>query len=983
MEKDYEIKKISDYIWEVPKKGSMKVPVRIYASEKLLKKIKEDGSIEQGINVATLPGIQGKSIMLADAHRGYGASIGGVAGIDAENGFISPGMTGFDINCIHPEAKVSTKFGTYLEIKELEKNWENTDVQFFDLITKSPGKTNMLLFMKKLEDHLYNIKTKNGRILRVTKEHPVLTQDGMKKAENLTENDKLVLSPFKGVKYEEPGDGRVIARKDIERVLDKIGVTSKGNSKKQILNYLQKRDLLELRYNSPKLPILIKLMGFIFGDGVLGLGKDKISQARFYANQEDLEKIKGDLKSIGINCSNIYKRLRNHEIKTNYGVSRFKYMEMSVGSNSKSFAVLLATLGVPVGRKTHKKYRIPGWLMKAPLWQKRLFLASLFGAELSKPKTLNKYNFYESQLNMNKSEGLKQNGIDFLNDIRKLLLEFGINSNEPVFVQGNNYNGVNGKTIGLRLSINNSNESAIRFYESIGYEYNIKKQRLACLAVSYLKLKEGVNDIRKETREQARLLYNSGVNHKEIKEILCGNYINERFIERSIWESTKEIPRIALSFLSFEDYCRQYAIGDYGLVYEEVESIEKIPYNGYVYDFTINDKNHNFIADNFVVSNCGVRLLTTNLEHDQVEEKIQPLLDSLFKDVPAGVGGKSIFKLTKEELDEVLNKGVDWAVEKGYATKEDKEHCEEFGRLEKTDASKVSDKAKDRGKHQFGTLGAGNHFLEIQTIDEIYDKKLAETFGIKKKGLVVVMIHTGSRGLGHQTCSDYLRRIEKEHPDIMAKLPDKDLAYAKIGTQTADDYFKAMCAAANFAWTNRQLITYQIRKSFKEIFPKSELKLVYDVCHNIVKEEEYEINGKKKRLFIHRKGATRAFGPGREEVPKDYRSVGQPIIIPGSMGTASYVLIGTENAREETFGSTVHGAGRNLSRHKALKEFRGEKIRDDLEKRHIYLRAKSWKGVAEEAPLAYKDIDEVVKVSHEVGIGNLVVRLVPLACIKG
>ena len=381
--------------------------------------------------------------------------------------------------------------------------------------------------------------------------------------------------------------------------------------------------------------------------------------------------------------------------------------------------------------------------------------------------------------------------------------------------------------------------------------------------------------------------------------------------------------------------------------------------------------------------NCGVRLLTTNLEHDQVEEKIQPLLDSLFKNVPAGVGGKSIFRLSKEELDEVLNKGVDWAVEKGYATKEDKEHCEEFGRLEKTDASKVSDKAKDRGKHQLGTLGAGNHFLEIQTIDEIYDKKLAETFGIKKKGLVVVMIHTGSRGLGHQTCSDYLRRIEKEHPDIMAKLPDKDLAYAKIGTQTADDYFKAMCAAANFAWTNRQLITYQIRKSFKEIFPKSELKLVYDVCHNIVKEEEYEINGKKKRLFIHRKRATRAFGPGREEVPKDYRSVGQPIIIPGSMGTASYVLIGTEKAREETFCSTVHGAGRNLSRHKALKEFRGEKIRDDLEKRHIYLRAKSWKGVAEEAPLAYKDIDEVVKVSHEVGIGNLVVRLVPLACIKG
>ncbi|MBS3146036.1 RtcB family protein [Candidatus Woesearchaeota archaeon] len=398
-----------------------------------------------------------------------------------------------------------------------------------------------------------------------------------------------------------------------------------------------------------------------------------------------------------------------------------------------------------------------------------------------------------------------------------------------------------------------------------------------------------------------------------------------------------------------------------------------------------------FDAENGIISpsavgfdqNCGVRLLTTNLEHDEVEEKIHPLLDSLFANVPAGVGGKSIFRLSKEELDEVLNKGVDWAIKNKYATKEDKEHCEEFGRLEKADASKVSEKAKDRGKNQLGTLGAGNHFLEIQTVNEIFDKKIAKKFGIIHKGQVVVMIHTGSRGLGHQTCSDFLRRMEKEDPKMIDSLPDKDLAYAKVGTNTAEDYFKAMCAAANFAWTNRQLITYQTRKSFKEIFPKSELKLVYDVCHNIAKEEEYEINGKKKRLIIHRKGATRAFGPGRKEVPEVYRDIGQPIIIPGSMGTASYVLVGTKKAEQETFSSTAHGAGRNLSRHQALKQFRGEQIKADLEKRHIYLKAKSWKGIAEEAPLSYKDIDEVVKVSHEVGIGNLVARLTPLACIKG
>lgn len=381
--------------------------------------------------------------------------------------------------------------------------------------------------------------------------------------------------------------------------------------------------------------------------------------------------------------------------------------------------------------------------------------------------------------------------------------------------------------------------------------------------------------------------------------------------------------------------------------------------------------------------NCGVRLLATNLEHNEVEEKIHQLLESFFKNVPAGVGSKSIFRLTKEELETVLEKGVEWAVEKDYATEEDKNHCEEAGRLEQADASKVSDKAKDRGKNQLGTLGAGNHFLEIQIIDKIFDKEIAKVFGIEKEGQIVVMIHTGSRGLGHQVCSDYLRRMEKESPDIVSSLPDKDLIYAKTGTQTADDYFKAMCCAANFAWTNRQIITYQVRKSFKEIFPKSELKLVYDVCHNVAKLEEYEIKGKKKKLFIHRKGATRAFGPGREELPEVYRKVGQPILIPGSMGTSSYVLVGTEKAKQETFSSTAHGAGRNLSRHQALKEFRGEKIKTDLEKRHIYLKAKSWKGVAEEAPLAYKDIDEIVKVSHETGIGNLVARVIPLGIVKG
>ncbi|QQG38577.1 MAG: RtcB family protein [Candidatus Woesearchaeota archaeon] len=382
--------------------------------------------------------------------------------------------------------------------------------------------------------------------------------------------------------------------------------------------------------------------------------------------------------------------------------------------------------------------------------------------------------------------------------------------------------------------------------------------------------------------------------------------------------------------------------------------------------------------------NCGVRVLTTSLKKEDVEPKIKELLEIMFRNVPPGVGEQSKFKLSKEELDEVLKKGVDWAIENGYATEEDKRHCEEYGGLEQADASKVSDTAKKRGKSQLGTLGAGNHFLEVQSVNKIFNKEIAKKFGINEEGQVVLMIHTGSRGLGHQTCSDYLRRIERESPEIINKLPDKDLAYAPADSKTAKDYFGAMCAAANFAWVNRQLITYQVRNSFQEVFGKEvELKLLYDVCHNIAKIEEYEINGKNKKLYIHRKGATRAFGPGKKEVPETYRDLGQPIIIPGTMGTASYVLIGTNEAMQETFSSTAHGAGRVMSRTQANKTFRGEKIKQDLEKNNIFIKATSWKGIAEESPGVYKDIDEVVKVSDKVGIGKIVCRLTPLGVVKG
>ncbi len=382
--------------------------------------------------------------------------------------------------------------------------------------------------------------------------------------------------------------------------------------------------------------------------------------------------------------------------------------------------------------------------------------------------------------------------------------------------------------------------------------------------------------------------------------------------------------------------------------------------------------------------NCGVRLLASNLDKKDVIPKIKEIVNELFNNIPCGVGKDSNLRLDDKELDNVLNNGLDWALERGYATKEDLERCEENGHMKTADASKVSPRAKKRGRKQLGTLGAGNHFLEVQYVDEIYDEEVAEVFGIKQKGQIVVMIHSGSRGLGHQVCSDYLRKIEEEFKEVVEKLPEKDLAYAPTGSKLAKDYLGAMSAAANFGWCNRQLIAYGARNAFKRVFgDKVRLDMIYDVAHNIAKVEEYEIDGKKRKVYVHRKGATRAFGPGHKEIPEVYRKVGQPILIPGSMGTASYVLVGTDKAMNETFSSTPHGAGRLMSRHEANRRFKSERIKRDLEEHKIYIKAASSRGITEEAPNAYKDVDEVIKVADKVGIGKKVARLKPLGVIKG
>ena len=375
----------------------------------------------------------------------------------------------------------------------------------------------------------------------------------------------------------------------------------------------------------------------------------------------------------------------------------------------------------------------------------------------------------------------------------------------------------------------------------------------------------------------------------------------------------------------------------------------------------------------------------TNLSETDVRPKINELIDKLFRNIPSGVGSKGKIKLSISELDEAVKGGAKWAIEKGYGWEEDSQRQEENGCVKEADPSKVSEKAKSRGAPQFGTLGAGNHFLEVQKVEKVIDAHTAGLFGLEE-GKIVVMLHCGSRGFGHQVCDDYIRVMLNASKKYGIKLPDPELCCAPLGSKEAGDYFGAMYSAVNYAFCNRQVMTHWIRETFEDVFKKSSdalgMKLVYDVCHNIAKVEEHDVGGKKTKLCVHRKGATRAFPAGRQEIPSLYRNAGQPVIIPGSMGTASYVLVGEESGRE-CFYSTCHGAGRTMSRHEAIRTYKGSDVKQSLEKKGILLRATGWDVISEEAPGAYKDIDEVVKGVELAGVSRIVARLTPIGVAKG
>lgn len=380
--------------------------------------------------------------------------------------------------------------------------------------------------------------------------------------------------------------------------------------------------------------------------------------------------------------------------------------------------------------------------------------------------------------------------------------------------------------------------------------------------------------------------------------------------------------------------------------------------------------------------NCGVRLLASPFAEKDVRPKLETLLNQIFRDVPCGTGRHGLLDVGKTDLDDVLRDGAQWAIRKGYGKEEDAAHIEDYGKIPNADPALVSPRAKERGHNQLGTLGSGNHFLEIQIVTNVFDDSIASRFGLHKDQ-IVVLLHSGSRGLGHQVCTDYLDFMQTAMKKYGISVVDRQLACVPVQSQEGKDYLRAMAGAANFAFANRQMITHWARYAFQRIMGSGDLKIVYDVCHNIAKVEEHLVNGGRKQVLVHRKGATRAFPKGHPVLPEEIRDVGQPVLIPGSMGTCSYVLVGTEQAMKETFGTSCHGAGRAKSRTQAKRETTSEELLREMKGKGILVKGQSRSGLTEEKPDAYKDVSQVVDVVHNAGLAKKVAKLVPIAVMKG
>jgi tRNA-splicing ligase RtcB len=955
---EFTLEKVRDYVWEMPREGEMRVPARVLASEALLEEIEDDKTLEQLRNTTHLPGIQKYAICMPDGHQGYGFPVGGVAGIDTENGCISPGAVGYDINCLPGDTEVRLSFGRRTEIEDLESRFETEQATVAaDTLTSSP----IRLFTDSGEKTVYEVETATGDRIEATADHPFRTPDGMQDLEALDIGDRVSVQPFQGLEHEDPTKVTLLTAADFEE------------QNPQTRRVLSERDILPLTTADEKFNRFLKILGFFTGDGSFG-GE---GQTWFYADPEDLEAIRDDIRAIGFKPSKIYSRERTHEVDG----KEFEATETSFKPTSKAFRLVLQKLGAPRGKKVESGFTTPWYFDHLTDWQKALYFSAYFGAEMNAPAAQHDKNLYCPKVSQNRTPQSVDAGREFLRDMADFLGDVGIETNE--IEEFETESNSEREMRRLRLGIKNDTDNLVRFFSKVGYRYHQDKRKKAVKAIQYLKAKEREIQRRESIAAEAKTLADGGTDVQQIKEEFD---INDRFVERRIWSGRSGRPRPGDEFPGFEEFCESCSVADDLTVTSEIVSIEEVGTKR-VYDIGVEHDAHNFLANGFVVSNCGVRMMKTNLTYEDVQGREAGLVDKLFANIPSGLGGGGVHDGSMDDIEAILERGMDWALEEDYAVEDDLAHCEDEGYRPEADAGKVSQKAKDRGMNQIGSLGSGNHFLEVQRVTDVYREDVAADFGLEEDQ-VVVLIHCGSRGLGHQVCTDYLRDIEQTHQGLLDQLPDKELAAAPAGSQLAEDYYGAMCAAINFAWVNRQLVMHRTRRVFEQVFDRSweamDMHLLYDVAHNIAKKEVHDVEGEDKELYVHRKGATRAFPAGRPEVPSAYRDVGQPIIIPGSMGAGSYVLRGGEHSLAETFGSTAHGAGRLMSRTQAKQEFWGEDVQDDLrEQQHIYVKAQSGATVAEEAPGVYKDVDEVVRVSDALGIGDRVARTYPVCNIKG
>ncbi len=986
------LEKIDDYRWRIPESYArgMRVPGLIFSDERLLKDITNDQSLQQVANVAHLPGIVKASMAMPDIHWGYGFPIGGVAAMDANEGVVSPGGVGYDINCLTGDAMVLHRFGYRRAIADIVRARLTDPIQCYALTKIERQVTTIIAGLgKSPSTTVFELETTSGRRIRATTDHPFLTPEGMRLLGTLSPGGQVAVDPFEGVDYEDPGSDILIDDVHVEAFMQRLG-KSGGNAIAQVLKDLRGRGLLPLRRDSAVLPVLIKVLGFIFGDGTLYFDSAGKGVAAFFGQPDDLEDITRDLEP-WVTVSRLYSRRRKHRIVTDYGEREFEATNCDIRVQSTGFAVLLALLGCPVGNKSLQDYEVPGWLRAAPRWHKRLFLAAYFGAELQAPRAYAERNRNAPcpLLTVQKQEQWIGSGRRFLAQIASLAGEFGVET-LGVGERQEIVRRKHGRSVRLRLMFSSRPESLAALYSRIGFEYHRRRRAEAAVMTAYQHYKQARWRERQDFIARILQLRAAGLSAKRILVTLGSEAgrINFRFVERTIYGGAARVVRAGDTFLSYPAFRESVTAGlrDSGLVWETIKRLEAYPSAQRVYDITVAHPDHNFVANGFVVHNCGVRLVRTDLTAGEVQPMVKTLVAGLFRDIPCGVGVSGEIRISRRDADQVMVKGSRWVIAQGYGVPEDALHTESQGCLEGADPSQVSKRAFERGADQLGTLGSGNHFLEIQEVEPIYDEYAANILGLFL-GQVTVMIHSGSRGFGYQICDDYLDVTERAMAKYGISVPDRQLACAPVNSEEGQAYLGAMRCAANYAWSNRQCLMHLARMTFEHFFKKTwqelGMRLVYDVAHNIAKFERHRVDGRERTLCVHRKGATRSFPPGHPELPEEYRDIGQPVIIPGDMGRNSFVLVGTAQAMEESFGSCCHGAGRVMSRAEAVRKASGRSIEQELERQGVIVMGRGRKGVAEEQPSAYKDVNDVVRVVHNAGLAKRVARMRPLGVIKG